>query len=60
MLLQHVRVLFVVAGCLLVSLSSATAAEKPVELPIKRVVMFSSGVAFFEHQGEVDVWRRHL
>jgi hypothetical protein len=28
--------------------------DKPAEIPIRRVVMFSSGVAFFEHGGEVD------
>lgn len=28
--------------------------EKPTDIPIKRVVMFSSGVAFFEHGGQVD------
>ncbi len=32
----------------------ATAQDKPADLPIKRVVMFSSGVAFFEHAGQVD------
>lgn len=34
--------------------SAAWADEKAAELPVKRVVMFSSGVAFFEHSGEVD------
>src|SRR4051794_2731705 len=28
--------------------------KSPADLPIKRVVMFSSGVAFFEHGGQVD------
>ena len=28
--------------------------EKSTDIPVKRVVMFSSGVAFFEHAGEVD------
>lgn len=28
--------------------------EKAADLPVKRVVMFSSGVAFFEHNGEVE------
>jgi hypothetical protein len=28
--------------------------EKKADIPIKRVVMFSSGVAFFEHNGKVD------
>jgi len=27
--------------------------EKPTDLPIKRVVLFSSGVGYFEHQGKV-------
>lgn len=30
------------------------AQEKSVDLPVKRVVMFSSGVAFFEHNGQVE------
>src|SRR5947209_18735571 len=34
--------------------SSIRAQDKPADLPIKRVVMFSSGVAFFEHAGQVD------
>ena len=36
--------------------SSATgwAQDKTTDLPVKRVVMFSSGVAFFEHSGEVE------
>lgn len=36
--------------------SSATgwAQDKATDLPVKRVVMFSSGVAFFEHSGEVE------
>ncbi|MFN0019273.1 MAG: hypothetical protein ACKVP0_13500 [Pirellulaceae bacterium] len=28
--------------------------EKSTDIPVKRVVMFSSGVAFFEHAGQVD------
>src|SRR5438105_1366291 len=35
--------------------AAAPAQDKPsTDLPIKRVVMFSSGVAFFEHTGQVD------
>lgn len=30
------------------------AAEESAELPIKRVVMFNSGVSFFEHRGDVE------
>jgi hypothetical protein len=26
----------------------------PTDIPVRRVVMFSSGVAFYEHRGEVD------
>jgi hypothetical protein len=29
-------------------------AEKPAELPLRRVVLFTSGVGFFEHRGKVD------
>jgi len=28
--------------------------EKSTDIPVKRVVMFSSGVAFFEHNGQVE------
>jgi hypothetical protein len=28
--------------------------EKTTDIPVKRVVMFSSGVAFFEHNGQVE------
>lgn len=28
--------------------------DKPTDIPVKRVVMFSSGVAFFEHAGKVE------
>jgi len=28
--------------------------EKGIDIPVKRVVMFSSGVAFFEHSGKVE------
>src|SRR5688572_1701728 len=28
--------------------------EKKSDLPVKRVVMFSSGVAFYEHNGDVE------
>jgi len=37
------------------ALSTAAGQEKQsADLPIKRVVMFSSGVAFFEHRGDVE------
>jgi hypothetical protein len=55
------------ASALLLSLVAATlsaqdkpgsdkdgAKENPADIPVKRVVMFSSGVAFFEHGGEVE------
>jgi hypothetical protein len=37
-----------------VALSSAQAAETVVEIPVTRVVLFSSGVGYFQHDGEVD------
>lgn len=36
------------------ALAPAWADENAVDLPVRRVVMFSSGVAFFEHRGEVE------
>ena len=35
-------------------LASAQEKEKSTDIPVKRVVMFSSGVAFFEHAGQVE------
>ena len=34
--------------------ASAQEKEKSADIPVRRVVMFSSGVAFFEHAGEVE------
>ncbi len=42
------------AVAILPATASAQEKEKPADIPVKRVVMFSSGVAFFEHGGEVD------
>ncbi len=42
---------------LLLTLATATptpAQDQPADLPIQRVVMFSSGVAYFEHSGQVN------
>lgn len=46
----------VAAGLGPMFLSSGLAQEKDkaADIPVKRVVMFSSGVAFFEHAGKVD------
>jgi hypothetical protein len=43
-------------GLVAVALAPAAACgqDKPADIPIKRVVMFSSGVAFFEHAGDVQ------
>ena len=35
-------------------LAAVAQENKATDIPIKRVVMFSSGVAFFEHNGEVE------
>jgi hypothetical protein len=45
--------LLVVALVLWVPLSAQEEAKK-TDLPVKRVVMFSSGVAFYEHNGNVE------
>ena len=34
--------------------------EKSTDIPVKRVVMFSSGVAFFEHAGQVEGALEHV
>src|SRR4030095_8307553 len=43
-------------AALLVSplVSLAPEQDKAADIPVKRVVMFSSGVAFFEHGGQVE------
>jgi hypothetical protein len=41
-------------AALLAVASGLPAQEKPADIPIKRIVMFSSGVAFFEHAGQVE------
>ncbi|MGI8982509.1 MAG: hypothetical protein ACR2FY_25025 [Pirellulaceae bacterium] len=50
-------------GCILLSAAAlffqpgvlgAEDKEKSTDIPVKRVVMFSSGVAFFEHAGQVE------
>ncbi len=38
--------------CLATRLPAAD--EKPSELPLERVVLFSSGVGFYEHQGQIE------
>ena len=50
-------VLAATVAALPLSLPAARGAgtDKPAaDIPVKRVVMFSSGVAFFEHGGEVE------
>jgi hypothetical protein len=42
------------AALLLALPAAAQEDEKKADIPIQRVVMFSSGVAFFEHNGQVE------
>ena len=41
-------------GPLFLSAGFAQEKDRAADIPVKRVVMFSSGVAFFEHTGKVD------
>ncbi len=41
-------------SCLVLLAVTAAAEQKSVDLPLKRVVLFSSGVGYFEHDGEVE------
>ncbi len=41
-------------GPMFLSAGLAQEKDKAADIPVKRVVMFSSGVAFFEHAGKVD------
>lgn len=42
------------ATCLLLTSTSAMAANDPAEVPVTRVVLFSSGVGYFEHAATVE------
>lgn len=48
------RISLLLAFLLLVATSGLLAQEKTANLPVKRVVMFSSGVGYFERFGEVE------
>ncbi|HWB01154.1 MAG TPA: hypothetical protein VG713_21845, partial [Pirellulales bacterium] len=41
-------------GSLLVACSTAAAADAPDALPLSRVILYNSGVGFFEHAAEID------
>ncbi len=43
-----------VAGLLAATTGLAQQPEKKAELPIRRIVLFSSGVGYFQHNGQVD------
>lgn len=42
------------ATCLMLTSTSAIAANDPAEVPVTRVVLFSSGVGYFEHAATVE------
>ncbi len=44
----------ILAGAALLLLPVVTSAQQPIATPLKRVVLFSSGVGFFEHAGKVN------
>ena len=46
--------LITLLACLALAVVARGQGKKPADIPIKRVVMFSSGVAFFEHAGQVE------
>jgi hypothetical protein len=51
--------LFGLIACTIARLSVAGAADLPnAELPVTRIVLFNSGVGFYEHNGKIDGDRR--
>lgn len=42
------------AGCLALGGTAPLAAEEPAKLPLRKVVLFTSGVGFFQHVGQVS------
>ena len=53
--LSRTRCVVITLFALLSTTGNAAAADdKSAELPLKRVVLFSSGVGFFEHNGQVN------
>lgn len=48
------RTIIVVIFAALVNRPALAAEPQPGELPLRKVVLFSSGVGFFEHSGEID------
>lgn len=58
MTLKRLTILAVLSAAITTSQQRLSAqekpADKPTDLPIKRVVLFSSGVGYFEHQGKVQ------
>ncbi len=44
----------VAVGLLAIAAASARADDKPSPLPLKKVVLFNSGVGFFEHRAEIE------
>ncbi len=51
---QRLAILALSLPFLLFASSLARSAEPADPLPLSRVVMFTSGVGFFEHAGEID------
>src|SRR4051794_6540087 len=53
---RHLALLLLLAAALPAAAQSKPADTKPgtVDLPITRAVLFSSGVGYFEHAGEVE------
>ncbi len=45
---------FSAVGLLAIAAAAAHADDKPSPLPLKKVVLFNSGVGFFEHRAEVE------
>ena len=43
----------IILSFLSISLGTQLPAQEPLELPVTKVVLFSSGVGFFEHRGQV-------
>lgn len=54
-MVNHMQIVRLASLALVLSLAGFATAEEPgTNIPLKRVVMFSSGVAFYERNGEVE------
>ena len=47
-------ILFLIVGVFSADRAVVAAEEKPAQLPLKKVVLFNSGLGFFRHEGDIE------